>query len=288
MPGCKMLCLGVALLVGIPGPARAQRGHGHGGGAHPHPHGGGPGQGVPGGIPAFAFPYFGAVGVSPYVPTVLVMGPGGAFMPYGPMLPPPMPQRGPLLPAPPAQMAARWPEDRGKPVAAAKSDPARAEQLMTVGDRLFRAGNLKKAEERYQQAVRAASDQAAPYLRLAQIALARGHYSAAASRLLDAETAQPGWIATARDIQAIYGEPAEFARQISRLESHVQSHPDDRDAWLVLGAQWFLTGRTTRASDVFQRLNDPHRKPDIALAAFLEASNQARPRAGEEAGEPAR
>jgi hypothetical protein len=121
MPGCKMLCLGVALLVGIlgvallvgiPGPARAQRGHGHGGGGHPHPHGGGPGPGVLVGIPAFAFPGFGAVGVSPYVPTVLVMGPGGAFMPYGPMLPPPVPQRGPLLPAPPAQVAARWPQDK--------------------------------------------------------------------------------------------------------------------------------------------------------------------------------
>jgi hypothetical protein len=287
MPGRTMLCLGVSLLVGIPGPARAQHGHGHGGGGH-HPHGGGAWLGAAGGGPAFAFPYFGALAVSPYVPTVLVMGPGGSFMPYGPMIPPPMPQRGPLLPAPPQQVAARWPRGEVKPVMAPKSDPARAEQLMTVGDRLFRAGNLKKAEERYQQALRAASDQAAPFLRLAQIALARGHYAAAANRLRDAETAQPGWIVTARDIQAIYGEPAEFARQIARLESHVQSHPDDRDAWLVLGAQWFLTGRTTRASDVFQRLNDPHRKPDIALAAFLEASNQARSRAGEEAGEPAR
>ena len=270
MPGRTMLCLGVAFLIGIPSSARAQHGHGHGGGGHHH------------------HPHFAGIGVFPYFPTVLVMGPGGSFLPYGPMIPPPMPVRGPLLPAPPQQAAARWPQGGAKPVVAPKSDPARAEQLMTVGDRLFRAGNLKKAEERYQQAVRAASDQAAPYLRLAQIALARGHYAAAANRLRDAEVAQPGWIVTARDIQAIYGEPAEFARQIARLESHVQSHPDDRDAWLVLGAQWFLTGRTNRASDVFQRLNDPHRKPDIALAAFLEASNQARPKAGEAAGEPAR
>jgi thioredoxin-like negative regulator of GroEL len=157
-----------------------------------------------------------------------------------------------------------------------------------LGDRLFRAGNLKKAEERYQQAVRAAADQAAPYLRLAQVALARGQYAAAANRLRDAETAQPGWILSSVDIQKIYGEPAEFSRQISRLESHVQTHPDDRDAWLVLGAEWFLSGRTTRASDVFLRLNDPHRKPDVALAAFLEASNQGRPQRGESANEPAR
>ena len=120
-------------------------------------------------------------------------------------------------------------------------------------------------------------DLAAPHLRLAQIALVRGNYTEAANRLREAETAQPGWIVTAPDIQAIYGEPADFARQIARLESHLQIHPDDRDAWLVLGAQWFLSGRTAQAADVFQRLNDPKRKADVALAAFLDASNQAKP-----------
>src|SRR5262249_11139619 len=145
---------------------------------------------------------------------------------------------------------------------------------------LFRAGNIKKAEERYLQASNAAPNQAAPYLRLAQIAIVRGHYTEAADRFRDAETAEPGWILTAADIQAIYGEPAAFLSQVARIESYVQSHPDDRDAWLVLGAQWFLSGRTARAADVFMRLNDPNRKPDVVLSAFLFASNQPRPRAG--------
>ena len=91
----------------------------------------------------------------------------------------------------------------------------------------------------------------------------------------EAETAEPGWIITAPDIQSIYGEPADFNRTLAHLESYLQVHPDDRDAWLVLGAQWFLTGRTAKAADVFKRLNDPKRKPDVALAAFLDASNQA-------------
>ena len=64
---------------------------------------------------------------------------------------------------------------------------------------------------------------------------------------------------------------------MARLESHVQIHPDDRNAWLVLGAEWFLSGRTARAADVFLRLDDPNRKADIALAAFLDASNQLKP-----------
>jgi tetratricopeptide (TPR) repeat protein len=161
------------------------------------------------------------------------------------------------------------------PIAKKPSDQAGAGQLTTVGDRLFRAGNLRRARERYEQAARAAPDLALPRLRLAQVALARGNYSEAASCLREAETAQPGWIITAPDIQAIYGEPGEFARTTARLESHLQIHPDDRDAWLVLGAAWFLTGRTAKAADIFRRLNDPKRKPDVALAAFLDASNQA-------------
>ena len=133
---------------------------------------------------------------------------------------------------------------------------------------------MKKAEERYLQALRAAPDLAAPRVRLAQVAIARANYAEAASRLREAETAEPGWIINAPDIQEIYGEPTEFTRLIARLESHVQTHPEDRDAWLVLGAEWFLSGRTAKAADVFKRLKDPARKSDVALSAFLDASNQ--------------
>jgi cytochrome c-type biogenesis protein CcmH/NrfG len=102
--------------------------------------------------------------------------------------------------------------------------------------------------------------------------MVREQYAEASRRLRDAETAQPGWIVTAPDIQALFGEPTDFARHLARLETHLQVHPEDRDAWLVLGAEWYLSGRTARAVDVFLRLNDPKRKPDVALAAFLEAT----------------
>ena len=130
--------------------------------------------------------------------------------------------------------------------------------------------------------MRAAPDLAAPRIRLAQVAIARGNYGEAASRLREAETAEPGWIVNAPDIQSIFGEPTDFTRQIAKLESHVQTHPDDRDAWLVLGAEWFLSGRTAKAADVFKRLEDPARKSDVALSAFLDASNQAGRREGGE------
>ena len=57
---------------------------------------------------------------------------------------------------------------------------------------------------------------------------------------------------------------------VAKLESHLQASPNDRDGWLVLGAEWYLSGRARQAADVFTRLND--RKPDATLAAFLDAT----------------
>ena len=194
------------------------------------------------------------------------------------MAPPPLAaDRGPIAPPPPAGLVD--PAQGHRPVNKAGQKPkakdsARAGQLVLMGDRLFRGNNIKKAEERYGQATRLDPSLAAPLIGLAQIALVRVQYSEAARRLREAETAQPGWIVTAPDVQSIYGEPGDFARHLARLQSHLQVHPDDRDAWLVLGAEWYLSGRTVRAADVFLRLNDPNRKPDIALSAFLHATNQ--------------
>jgi hypothetical protein len=149
-------------------------------------------------------------------------------------------------------------------------DPAYAAELITLGDRLFRAGNLSRAAERYEGAIKAEPTKAIARVRAAQVAIARGRFADAAERLREAETVEPGWIARAPDIQSLYLEPADFARQISKLEDHLQAQPNDRDAWLVLGAELFLSGRTRRAADIFLRLSD--RREDPTLAAFLDAT----------------
>jgi hypothetical protein len=280
MSGHRLVFVAAAVLSMVPGRLVAQHGgrthgpvsHGsHWGGGHFGAHGTGGTVFVGGGGSFFA--------VSP----ILVIGPGGFLPPFAWMGPSFLPARAPLMPPPPPGFLAPNGRPAGNQAKAKPADPARSAQLTTFGDRLFRAGNIKKAEERYFQAMRVAPDLAAPRLRLAQVALARGHFADAAARLREAETAQPGWIINAPDIQAIYGEPTEFARSLARLESYLQAHPDDRDGWLVLGAQLFLSGRTTKAADVFKRLDDPNRKSDVALAAFLDASNQA----GREPGVPA-
>ena len=186
-------------------------------------------------------------GIFTFVPPMLPMGSEG-FVPV--MAPQPLAvDRGPIAPPPPAGLVDPAHGNRPANKAGQKpkaKDSARAGQLVLMGDRLFRGNNIKKAEERYGQATRLDPNSAAPLIGLAQVALVRVQYGEAARRLREAETAQPGWIVTAPDVQSIYGEPGDFARHLARLESHLQVHPDDRDAWLVLGAEWYLSGRTAR------------------------------------------
>jgi hypothetical protein len=259
----------VAVVAARPGIADSGHSGGHGGGGHV-------GGAVSGG--GSITMELGAVGTPPYYGMGWVPF-GGPFLPFGapglvPVGPAMFRPRGPVIAAPPPAMggAEQGGAARKRPREARPADPDRSRRLVTFGDRLFRANNSKKAEERFEQALRSDPQAAAPRVRLAQVAFVRGRYTEAADWLREAETAQPGWLATPFDIQSIYGEPDDFNRRVAQLESHLHAHPDDQDAWLVLGAQWYLTGRTARAADIFLRLDDPRRRPDVALAAFLAAT----------------
>ncbi|WP_435007441.1 tetratricopeptide repeat protein [Tundrisphaera lichenicola] len=227
---------------------------------------------------------FGPSGFFAYAPSLIVVGPGGV-PPGVPNLQQPqsVPQNFPgfaqgqgrgglMLPMPPRAFIENPGARPRRP-----TNPARAKEQVEIGDRSFRGGNIKRAEDRFLQAVKADPTSPVPQIHLAQVALVRGDYESAAARLRLAVTGSedPGWLLHAPDIQSMFGEPGEFARHMARLESHLQAHPGDRDAWFVLGAESFLSGRSRQASDVFQRLTD--RKPDEALAAFLDAATPPRP-----------
>jgi tetratricopeptide (TPR) repeat protein len=272
MQAWKSLCCALAMDM-LAGAAWAQHhGGGGGGGVSPGHHHGGGVLGAAGAIPyGYWLPYystFGAYGVPfAYVPPSPLI----ASIGYPPIL-------GPLGPragfSNGVGVAGPWPNPNGMPAKAPakgkKAEPGKAKQLATIGDRLFRAGNLHRAAERYEQALNADPNSAATRIRLAQVSLVRGHFSEAANRYRDALIVEPDFLANAPDIQTIYSEPADFAKQIAKLESHLQANPNDRDAWFVLGAQWFFSGQTRKAADVFLRLSD--RKADPSLAAFLDAT----------------
>jgi tetratricopeptide (TPR) repeat protein len=214
---------------------------------------------------------YGAAGYYAYSPPLVVIGPGG----FAPFLAPAFPQgiapfangNGLNLPTPPPGFV-----NGAQPARPLRSNPARSKELTEIGDRSFRGHNIKRAEDKYKLAVKADPTSPIPHVHLAQVSVARGNYSAAADHLRDAVTvAGDGtWLFNTPDIQAIFGEPGDFARQLARIETHLQANPNDRDAWFVLGAETYLSGRTRQAFDVFQRLTD--RRTDEALTAFIDAS----------------
>jgi len=238
------------------------------------------------------FPGFGSFGgssvgssggvVSPWPPIAIGPTSWWAYYPaYQPqpviqILPVPVPVQGRgglMLPMPPRRFA--------EPVAARprRSNPARAREQLELGDRSFRGGNTKRAEERYLLALKADPDTPLAHVHLAQVSVVRKDYARAADQIRSAtETAQgSAWLANAPDIQAMFAEPGDFTRHLTRIESHFQTHPGDRDAWFVLGVEWYLSGRTQQAADAFRRLSD--RRPDQALAAFLDAASPRQPAA---------
>ena len=208
-----------------------------------------------------------------FIPTVMVIPPSGVRFVAVPSARPLAPAdrgMGVADPCSPPRKGGPFEGPVPRPAPARKSDPRRSIQLVTIGDRLFRGGNTRRAAERYEQAVRAEPNSAVPRIRLSQIAVLRGQYAEAANHYREGLLAHPGWLAKAPDIESINGKPGDFAHQITQLESHLQSNPGDRDAWLVVGAQWFLSGRNKEAGDIFLRLSD--HKPDAAIAALLDAT----------------
>lgn len=199
---------------------------------------------------------------------MMMMGSGGGFFMSMGAYPPSMGPGGLLLPSPSTIPAPQPAPPAPRPVA--RPNPAKRSDLVTIGDRLFRAKNLKRAEDRYIQALKADPNSAAPYLRLALLSIERGNYAEAAERIRSAQAAEPRYLLEAEDIQTVYAEPTDFGKTLAKLEAHVQAHPNDRDAWLALGAELYLSGRVKRAHDIFLRLSD--RKLDDTLSAFLDAS----------------
>ncbi len=232
-PGKLALSI-TTLWVLIPQASGAPHGPGHGHG--PYPRGAYPPARIGIGPGIFVTPpVYGMMIPSPPPPPVpLYIGP--AVPVPNPLSVDPMHQ-GPTSIDPRIDPSAPGPQRPDHPARPVDINNPRALERLTVGDRLFRVGERVKATRRYEQALEADPTLAAGYVRLAQVALARGRYHEAADHFREAQTAEPGWLAFPDDVQNLFGDPADFASVLNTLESHLQTHPDDRDAWLVLGAE---------------------------------------------------
>ena len=141
-----------------------------------------------------------------------------------------------------------------------RSSPARSKELVELGDRSFRGGNTKKAQDRYLLAIKSDPTSVTPHVHLAQLALIRGKYKEAADSLRAAVAvgAGTGWLANAPDIQSIFGEPADFAKKLAEARiAPPRLIPGDRDAWVRPRVRNITSRAGAKlAADVFQRLTD--------------------------------
>ena len=155
-----------------------------------------------------------------------------------------------------------------------RPDTSFAAETLTLGDRLFRAGNLTKAVERYEQSIKADPSKAAP----SGEAWPRWRWSGASittppNWLREADTVDP---TLSPDQRRRHPTPSTSNRATSRSRSPSSRRtssriPEDRDAWLLLGAEHYFSGRTRRGR---RHLPPPDRPPGRAgtLSAFLSAS----------------
>ncbi|HEU5116989.1 MAG TPA: hypothetical protein VFT74_09970, partial [Isosphaeraceae bacterium] len=207
IPG-QLARLFAALGVFLPQALGTPHGPGHGHGSH---HGSMYPPGQIGIGPGFFVtpPVYGLMIASPPPPPVPLY--------VGPPVPVPNPlsvdpmHQGPTSIDPSIDPSAPGPQRPDHPARPVLINNPRALERLTVGDRLFRVGERVKATRRYQQALEADPTLAAGYVRLAQVALARGRYHEAADHFREAQTAEPGWLAFPDDVQNLFGDPADFA-----------------------------------------------------------------------------
>lgn len=247
--------------------------------------------------PPIFFGYDGFGGVQPYSPPLIVNG-AGAYLGYGysssfysgyqgygypppGLLGYPTPNTPYPIGIPPQNMQAPNPAMIRNPLAnrpnpapvsekVKAKNKAKAQDALTRGDRFFQTGKTATAKERYRLALKSDPELGDARARLSVLALIKGDRREALGLIHEAVTQDPDWPKTAGNVQSMFSEPAQFHKLIADLEAEVQANPADREAQTLLGIQLYLSGRTDRAKDVFLRLND--RKPDLTLAAFMDAA----------------
>ena len=169
----------------------------------------------------------------------------------------------------PADVNARRPGPMKTPIPPAPPAPDRGRPLARIRQPEESRGKIHPGDATGSGPGRAAFD-------LAQVAMARGNYAEAASRLREAETAEPGWI----DHCARHPGASSASRPSSPARSHGWNRmckPIPKTA--TPGSCWAPSGSSPdeppRPPTSSNDSTTPPANPDIALAAFLDASNQA-------------
>lgn len=131
---------------------------------------------------------------------------------------------------------------QGAPRQADRTFGARAAtEYMNLGDRAFTEGRYGDAVHYYAKSIQFAPEDGVLYLVLSDALFATGDYHYAAFALRRALEFNPELAALGLDKRSFYGQAGEFDKQLATLAKFVADHPIDRDARLVLAANYLFS-----------------------------------------------
>lgn len=174
---------------------------------------------------------------------------------------------------PPANMAEAPAEDR-KPErkrAGARISPEKLQDLMREGVELFEAGKYSDAASKFLRVTLADRQNVDATLAYAAARFATGDYQISALAVRRAVRRMPEVVDSAFDIRGRYGDLHDFEVHLARLEQFLADHPDDEDAWMVLGFVRHFSGQRQLAAETFQRLTAMDGADVEAVELFLAA-----------------
>lgn len=139
------------------------------------------------------------------------------------------------------------------------------EEYERLGIRLLERAQYGRAVQAFRAAREAKPDSPyADYL-LAQALFATGEYGECAQAIREGAVRNPDWAKVHVDVRSFYGDSRDLKEQVSKLEAHAKSNPDDQDAAFVLGYMAYFTRDYGRAEQVFDKLEKE--RPADGLAA---------------------
>ncbi len=127
------------------------------------------------------------------------------------------------------------------------------QSMLLEGVRQFRAGRYAAAARSFIGAAEKHHGDAASRLHAAQALTALGNYSRALGHVRRAFELQPLLIHLPIDIETDYGIKEDFAKHINHLSKYCRSHPDDKDAHLLLAYEHLFSSAPAEAAEPLRR-----------------------------------
>jgi hypothetical protein len=159
----------------------------------------------------------------------------------------------------------------GSRLSAMLGGPREVQLAFALGEAKLQEGRFPDAAAAFRRAVAAAPGAAAPRVALALALLGDGQYDAAAKELRAGLSLVSDWPAIRLDAAAVFGGVGAYQALETRLLTVARGDAANSDLQLLLGFQYFATGRGAEAAKLLQPAAAANPE-DVAIRGLLEAA----------------